>query len=110
MLEQITPLIITYNEAANVGNVVGRVLTVDAGYHVLVVDDNSPDGTADIVAGLALTDCRVHLLRRSSDGSHRCAARSPAVVLIFRSSCRELEGAQQMRRERPNVGVFHERR
>ena len=42
----------TYNEAANVAAIIGRLLAVDPSYHVLVVDDNSPDGTADIVKEL----------------------------------------------------------
>ena len=32
--------------------------------HVVVVDDNSPDGTGDIVAALARADARIHLIRR----------------------------------------------
>jgi dolichol-phosphate mannosyltransferase len=65
----------TYNEAANVATVVGRLLAVDSGYHVLVVDDNSPDGTADIVARLAQADSRVHLLRRHNERGFGTAVR-----------------------------------
>lgn len=41
----------TYNEAGNVATVLDRVRAVSPGVDVLVVDDNSPDGTAAIVAG-----------------------------------------------------------
>ncbi|MFJ3385813.1 MULTISPECIES: polyprenol monophosphomannose synthase [unclassified Curtobacterium] len=60
------PLVIvpTYDEAENVHDIVGRVLTVVPTAHVLVVDDGSPDGTGDLVAAIAADDDRVHLLRR----------------------------------------------
>jgi dolichol-phosphate mannosyltransferase len=51
----------TYNERRNVGQVVPAVLdAVDC--HVLVVDDDSPDGTASAVAEMAAADRRVHLV------------------------------------------------
>lgn len=39
----------TYNEAENVGLIVKAVFEVDPTFHVLVIDDNSPDGTAKVV-------------------------------------------------------------
>lgn len=42
-------IIPTYNEKENVVNIVPTVLNLDSRFHVLVVDDNSPDGTADEV-------------------------------------------------------------
>jgi dolichol-phosphate mannosyltransferase len=57
-------IIPTYNERENIESVISKVfgLGVDAG--VLVVDDNSPDGTGDFVADVAKSSDRVHLLRR----------------------------------------------
>ncbi len=56
----------TYNEAANVEAVVRRVLALDEPFAVLVVDDGSPDGTAEIVERLrAEAPSRVGLLRRA---------------------------------------------
>jgi dolichol-phosphate mannosyltransferase len=52
----------TYNEAENIDEVVGRARRAVPAAHVLVVDDNSPDGTAAIVD--ALGDDHVHVLRR----------------------------------------------
>ena len=40
----------TYQEAENIALLLGRVLLADPEAHVLVVDDNSPDGTGDRVA------------------------------------------------------------
>ncbi|MCK9893717.1 polyprenol monophosphomannose synthase [Frankia sp. AgB32] len=54
----------TFNEAQTIERVVRSVLTVTDDVDVLVVDDGSPDGTGDIVAGLAAAEPRLHLLRR----------------------------------------------
>ncbi len=59
----------TYNEKENIAIAVGRALSVDlsefiSDLHVLVVDDNSPDGTAAVVDRLAASETRVSLLRR----------------------------------------------
>lgn len=54
----------TYNERDNVALVVPRVLAADPRLEVLVVDDSSPDRTADVVEALARANQRVHLLRR----------------------------------------------
>jgi dolichol-phosphate mannosyltransferase len=52
----------TYNEAANVESVIRRVR--QQGCDVLVVDDSSPDGTANVVRRLSRTDSGVELLSR----------------------------------------------
>lgn len=57
----------SYNEAGNIVDAIQRVLAVASDCHALVVDDNSPDGTADLVSDLAATNPRVHLLCRVDD-------------------------------------------
>jgi dolichol-phosphate mannosyltransferase len=57
----ITP---TYNERLNVPSLVERVLAKDQRIEMLFVDDNSPDGTGDLIASIAESNPRVHLLRR----------------------------------------------
>lgn len=57
-------IIPTYNEAENVRPVVGAVLEVLPEASVLIVDDNSPDGTGDIADGIAAERSRVHVLHR----------------------------------------------
>ena len=42
-------LIPTYNEKENIASIIDAVLSFEAGYHILVIDDGSPDGTANIV-------------------------------------------------------------
>jgi dolichol-phosphate mannosyltransferase len=53
----------TYNEADNIQELVPRLLGLPYPLEILVVDDNSPDGTAAAVERLA-SDPRVHLLHR----------------------------------------------
>jgi len=45
-------IIPTYNEKENVQNIIGAVIGLGQNYHVLIIDDNSPDGTANIVKTL----------------------------------------------------------
>jgi dolichol-phosphate mannosyltransferase len=54
----------TYNEIESIQGVVAKVLAADRRVDVLVVDDSSPDGTGDLVAGIAAEEPRAHLLRR----------------------------------------------
>ena len=42
----------TYNEADNIEAIICETLLINEDYHVLVVDDSSPDGTGDLVANL----------------------------------------------------------
>lgn len=44
----------TYNEKENITNILAAVFNQNQGFHVLVIDDGSPDGTAGIVKGLQL--------------------------------------------------------
>ena len=54
----------TYQEAGNISEVLDRVLVAAPGVDILVVDDDSPDGTGRIVAGHPAFRRRVHLLSR----------------------------------------------
>lgn len=45
-------IIPTYNEKENIENIIRAVTALEEGFNVLVIDDGSPDGTADIVKGL----------------------------------------------------------
>jgi dolichol-phosphate mannosyltransferase len=64
MAERALVAIPTYNEAANLPNLVPQILAQDPRLDVLVVDDNSPDGTGRLAEELARTDRRVHVLHR----------------------------------------------
>ncbi len=54
----------TYDERENIGSLLPILLGLYPAAHVLVVDDNSPDGTGEVVAALAAHDPRVHLMSR----------------------------------------------
>lgn len=45
-------IIPTYNERDNVNAIIDAILNLDDNFNLLIVDDNSPDGTANIVRGL----------------------------------------------------------
>jgi dolichol-phosphate mannosyltransferase len=55
----------TYNERDNIESTVGRVRQAVPTVDVLVVDDNSPDGTGEIADKLAAGDPQVHVLHRA---------------------------------------------
>ncbi|HZE39953.1 MAG TPA: polyprenol monophosphomannose synthase [Stackebrandtia sp.] len=54
----------TYNESANISSIVERIRAAVPPVHVLVVDDNSPDGTGDLADAMAAADGHVHVLHR----------------------------------------------
>lgn len=57
-------IIPTYNEKDNIGKIIPQVLQLNPDIEVLVIDDNSPDGTAKIVEELKTTNSRIKLIRR----------------------------------------------
>jgi dolichol-phosphate mannosyltransferase len=56
----------TYNEVDNLASIAGRVLAATERVDVLVVDDNSPDGTGALADQLAAASARIHVLHRES--------------------------------------------
>jgi dolichol-phosphate mannosyltransferase len=55
----------TYNERENIPRLIPEILSRDPRLEVLVVDDNSPDGTGDLVTEMAAEEPRLHVLRRA---------------------------------------------
>ena len=45
-------IIPTFNEKENIEKIIGAVISLQLNYHILIIDDNSPDGTAEIVKAL----------------------------------------------------------
>ncbi|MGN0191734.1 MAG: polyprenol monophosphomannose synthase [Candidatus Cryptobacteroides sp.] len=65
-------IIPTYNEKENIAKIIRAIFALEGDYHVLVIDDGSPDGTAEIVKGLQRElagedsrEGRLHLIERS---------------------------------------------
>lgn len=59
-------IIPTYNEKENIENIINAVFALPVMFDVLIIDDNSPDGTAAFVERMQKQwDGRLHLLKRS---------------------------------------------
>ncbi len=54
----------TYNEAENIAALIREVRNLDIDPEILIIDDNSPDGTANIVKTIMERDPKVHLIER----------------------------------------------
>ena len=54
----------TYNEAENIEALVRHIREHVPTAHIIIVDDNSPDGTGALADALAATDARVHVIHR----------------------------------------------
>ncbi|RZJ27031.1 MAG: glycosyltransferase, partial [Flavobacterium sp.] len=48
-------IIPTYNEIENAESIIRKVFSLEKPFHILVVDDNSPDRTADVITALMPT-------------------------------------------------------
>lgn len=57
-------IIPTYNEKENIARIIDSVLHLNVSMDVLVIDDNSPDGTGQIVKDVQRNEPRVHLMER----------------------------------------------
>ena len=60
-------IIPTYNEKENIEKIIRAIFALEKCFHILVIDDGSPDGTAAIVRGLISTEfgSRLHIVERS---------------------------------------------
>jgi dolichol-phosphate mannosyltransferase len=63
-LGPVAVIIPTYNERDNLEQITARVRAAVADASILIVDDNSPDGTGEIADKLATADAQVHVLHR----------------------------------------------
>lgn len=64
MSEKVLIIIPTYNERENLGPLIDRLMQLPVPVDVLVVDDNSPDGTGQLADEIAARNPRVHVLHR----------------------------------------------
>lgn len=63
-LQKYLVVIPTYNEKENIVKIISDILAQDNQIDILVVDDNSPDGTGDLVEKISVKNNRVFLLKR----------------------------------------------
>ena len=64
MTERALVIVPTYNELSNLGQIVPDILAQDERIEILVVDDNSPDGTGELADELAKDNPRIHTIHR----------------------------------------------
>lgn len=76
----------TYNEAENIEALATAILEQDPRIEVLVADDSSPDGTADLVRAMGGRDHRVQLLLRTTDRGRGRAGRDAFVRALSRGA------------------------
>jgi dolichol-phosphate mannosyltransferase len=62
--KKVLVIIPTYNEVDNLPKLIPRVLAQDENINVLIIDDNSPDGTADFVSNEMNNNSHIKLIRR----------------------------------------------
>jgi dolichol-phosphate mannosyltransferase len=80
----------TYNERENLPDLVAQILALPDNIELLIVDDNSPDGTGKIADEFAARNARVHVLhRRQAKGrasaglaGFRAALADPTIALV----------------------------
>lgn len=65
-MNQTVIIVPTYNERENLPRMAERLLSLPVGVDVLVVDDNSPDGTGKIADDLAAKHPQIHVLHRAN--------------------------------------------
>lgn len=63
-------IIPTYNEKENIVQIINAVMEQPKDFHLLIIDDNSPDGTAELVKGMQSvlnndTETKLHMIQRS---------------------------------------------
>ncbi|MFN4770279.1 MAG: polyprenol monophosphomannose synthase [Candidatus Kapaibacterium sp.] len=80
----------TYNEIENIDAMIDAIHRHVSEMHILIVDDGSPDGTAQAVQKRMQTDARVHLLQRAKKsglGTAYCAGFTQALSMGFEIIC-----------------------
>lgn len=65
-LGKVLVIVPTYNERESLPVIVAGIRQVEPEVHILIADDNSPDGTGEVANGLSTSDNSVHVLHRSA--------------------------------------------
>jgi len=64
LMSETSVILPTYNEKYNIKNIIEKILEVRKDLNIIVVDDNSPDGTSEIVKSLKRNHPSIHLITR----------------------------------------------
>jgi dolichol-phosphate mannosyltransferase len=79
--EKVIVVVPTFNERENIEPLVQQILKQPLNIEVIIVDDNSPDGTGQILDNLASSDRRIHVVHRMND-----RGRASAGIAGFKSA------------------------
>ena len=76
-------MIPTYNESENIANLIDKILSLGIkDLHIVVADDNSPDGTWKIVEDISKKNKNIHLLLRKEDKGRGAAGRDGFIYCL----------------------------
>ena len=67
-MDKILIIIPTYNEKNNIENIINKIISINSNYHILVIDDNSPDETYVAVRDFSKINNNIKLLLRPNRG------------------------------------------
>ena len=80
-------MIPTYNEKENIGNLINKILSLKIkNLHIVVADDNSPDGTWKIVQEISKKKKQVHLLLRKTNKGRGSGGRAGFIYCMDRGA------------------------
>lgn len=80
-------MIPTYNEKENIENLIDKILKLNINnLHIVVADDNSPDGTWKIVEYLSKKNKNIHLLLRKKDKGRGSAGRDGFIYCLKKNA------------------------
>ena len=96
-LGRVVVLIPTYNERENLPLIVARVRSAVPTADILVLDDNSPDGTGAVADALAASDPQVSVLHRAGKEGLGCI------------SCHDISGVPTGGTRGPDLATTHRR-
>jgi dolichol-phosphate mannosyltransferase len=90
-MSKVWAMVPTYNERENIERLVTEILKQPVDIEIIIVDDNSPDGTGQIVDSIAAREPRVHVLHRLTErgrasagvAGFKAALANPAVDLVI---------------------------
>jgi dolichol-phosphate mannosyltransferase len=78
----------TYNEAENIKTIIARIIDLNGDFHIVVVDDNSPDGTAAIAQSMDQLYGNIHIYRRKGKLGIGSATKDGMKVALLSPDCK----------------------
>lgn len=80
----------TYNEAENIEKLIKRIHEINSDFEIVAIDDNSPDGTGEIIERLKKNNSHIHVIHRNNSrgrgtagivGFKECLKLEPDIVI-----------------------------